>query len=502
MLSTMRAPGWLAKMKWWHLLLGGCAGFALALVAMVILIRWNGFSKYHQAIDDLTSEGFPTTGERMLKELPDIDDVIQQRFRTLMPAIEALDTRTTFSAMLNEGTVLDEIITHGVIPPKIADFLRDHAADFNDMRDLLRSGKLVLGTGEWIKLNALTGNEDPDILTSLLMSARQIGCFLRLAALGGDVQALDDLAHLRACLPAVSSTDVNFMSMVNDLRDECFLDLVLMGQSDSERLSRWMAEPFILHANLATALRGDIFSLCQSEQQLHDFPLFDFYLFPAPATGFWERSLQWGKAGGLAGLDWLFLGRDVALTLRWTAAIAKRMESNGGGVAVVPSDRFISPVGGMTLYSTYYSVSNLLEKSVRHRAVRLAARIVDQFRRQGRVPMDEAELLSMLGDSRVLGQVGDLPPLEYQRSDDTSFRVIRKSGARAVEVMPLPELLFEHPYTSNLKSAMSSMATLGVPTPHLTNRMIVDTKVELRIPVRQQTPPVTSPAPPGDSPRP
>jgi hypothetical protein len=502
MLSTMRAAGWLAKMKWWHLLLGGCAGFALALVAMVILIRWNGFSKYHQAIDDLTSEGFPTTGERMLKELPVIDDATQQRFRALMPAIEVLDTRTSFNAMLNESTVLDEIITQGVMPPKIADFLRDHAADFNDLRELLRGGKLVLGMGEWIRQQAKTESEDSAILTSHPMSFRQIGCFLRLAALGGDVQALDDLAHLRACLRPASSTDVNSISMVNDLRDECFLDLVLMGKGDPERVNRWTKEPFTVHADLAMGLRGDIFSLCSAEQELHDFPLFGDYLFPLPGTGIWERSLQWGKAGGMAGLDWLFLGRDVGLTLRWTAALARRMESGGGGVALVPTDRFLSPVGGMTLYSMYCSVLYPLEKSVRHRAIRLAVLLVDQFRRQGRLPADEAELLRVIGDSHALDSVGDLPPLEYQRADDTSFRIVRKPGAPVVKVMPLPELLVEQPYTSNLKSGMSTMATLGAVTPPLANRMIVDTKVELRIPVRQAAPPVTSPAPPGDSPRP
>lgn len=468
------------RLRLWHLITGGLLAVVIVLVATAFALRASGAADLRSAIADLTVRGYPMTVEALRAGAVGGDPMVQEAYERWRAS--RAGKGDDFSKSANDPAMFDWIDRGEPVPQRLRELVDEHSAEFADLRQALRTGRLRVGLGaKWIPLIEGKLDAQPD-----LGALREAAFFLRARALVGDPLAFADLVALAdGVLPMRGSLDNMMASGLSTIANRTMVELECLGRLTGSVADDWLIRRSTLMLQHAEALTWDL-------------GLRAFYMRAAlddlvvPVAGLTDYSQRDGFAGIAARCrDWVFLASDIAAGFRVHAGLADHLRDPARPL-FVPTSTSLSVSGGIIIQALHPILVVAPSTEAEHRSRHVAVLIRREAIRRGSLPSDNAAVFA----DKVCGswmEGGSFTYwLAYERLSPTRFRI-------AVDPKrPAPEILTALPKgPDGLDAAKPSAITysaLGQPASKALRLSLQQANTEIVVP---DFPPKQVPSVPG-----
>jgi hypothetical protein len=411
------------RLRWWHLAIATVVLLGAALIATAYAWRAMGRGQYLAVVEQLRAAGQPASVDDFVALAPAVDRAVQDAWDAWQKRYAA-GPNSFLNAVSNHYKVWDAWIAGpGPRPTAVDALLSGTAADFADAVRLLRSGRLVLSGFGWMAKDLPPDKRRMPFTAALtlpnLLSTRELAEWLHHAAVLAE-DPRQHLADLDALMVAMGRPATLIEAMIQvavaNIRDRAYLELALLDRLPVEARERWLAEaPRALH------VVGDGFT-GESALFAHGFAgMLDQSATPFPVI---TMNSGWQSAWFSAGV-WLTGYQDCAVMAEVETHIGQRLR--GERPDAWPTWEQIRPrlsvLGRIAVPNLFESAISAVQADAAQRMARLAARVV-ALARAGALPVDQAALLTALGDPGALAASGDLLGLRYEVPAPGRFRLV------------------------------------------------------------------------------
>jgi hypothetical protein len=398
-------------------------------------MRSAGIHRYRATLAELRMAGRPTT-IRSLRNLAPITDRETQvaferwevRLRRVHPAVFDRRDREVDDYVLGLRRDLPSAVTATVA---------DLRGDILVLRDLIAAGRRFDPYGG-ARVEPFVWDQPAFIpgcgLVAPIEMAKQFidrNWDFRLAAIGLRCEALasadpmpslrDLDAFVRAADHPVGLLDAFTTMAIAERRDRAYFEAACRGRLDAAALAKWSTDQLDDFALLADGWRGE--RICFTEtlaEHLRAHPQdIDWWFTPRGRTQ-WERF----RAESTRASTFVFGVGDCAELVSIVAAAEDRMRGASvdvGYLSESPSQER-SPVR-VAFPNLREGAQSAIYQDTNQRLFRLSARCLVAARKRHRLPLDQAELQSWLGDDQALAAAGNHLALRYERLLSDRFRL-------------------------------------------------------------------------------
>jgi hypothetical protein len=382
------------------------------LILVVLSELRSGSAQYRQVIADLHAAGRPTTLAEYKDLAPPIDATLQDAWTAWSTRFAGspiqLDYSETWewSAWIYGGRPRP--------PEKTVANLESFRPLIAEACALLKRGPPLLSSFAWVARDlpagkrTIDGNDFKAMMQSEpnLLIVRVVAEWLRRDALIAAAPA-DDLGALDRLIQGLSSPGTILDEMIaraaGDIRNQCYLELAMVGRLPAAPRVRWLAEPAQEMAHMADAYRGERILIVPFYVSLHSrFP-------PILATG--EDRGAWSNL-----LAWPTRLQDCAFETDLYARLEARLRD--AAAAPLPDREGIrarlSSIGSFAVnIPLWYHLA--IEADAHHRLVRVAVRLLALAESGTALPESDGEAQDLLYGLGLFHPAGDRLPLQYRR---------------------------------------------------------------------------------------